>query len=97
MKDYKQLTDGDLDLSLGDLQVTESTEQHKRDILLSDKGHIRDKSEAGVGIFTYLLDNEPEDFLRATRLEYSSDGMSVKKVALTDKYELEVDAEYENS
>ena len=58
MLDYKQTDKGDLDLSTGDLVVTESTYQHQRDLLLSDKGHIRDKAEAGVGAVNYLLDNE---------------------------------------
>lgn len=37
MKDYKQLLDGDLDLTTGDLLVAESTYQHQRDLLYSDK------------------------------------------------------------
>ncbi len=98
MEDYKQLSDGDLDLSMGDLQITESSEQHKRDLLYSDKGHIRDKAEAGVGIISYILDNEPEDLLRAVRKEFSSDGMKVKSVGInTNSGDMEVVARYEKS
>ncbi len=98
MDDYKQQSDGDLDLSMGDLEVTESTEQHKRDLLYSDKGHVRDKPEAGVGIISYIFDNDPEDLLRATRKEFSSDGMKVKSVGFnTTTGDLEVVASYENS
>lgn len=97
MKDYRQLENGDLDMSTGDLLVTESTYQHQRDLLLSDKGHIRDKAEAGVGAVNYLMDNEPEGLLRATRKEFVADGMKVKKVAFSDRYnELDIDARYEN-
>ena len=98
MKDYRQLENGDLDMSTGDLLITESTYQHQRDLLLSDKGHIRDKAEAGVGAVNYLMDNEPEDLLRATRKEFAADGMKVKKVAFSDRSnELDIDACYEDN
>lgn len=97
MKDYRQQSNGDLDLSTGDLSVTESTDQHQRDLLLSDKGHIRDKAEAGVGIINYLHDDDPEGLLRATRKEFTADGMRVRKVAFdlpTD--DMDIEAAYEN-
>lgn len=98
MRDYKQTETGDLDFVSGDLQITESTYQHQRDLLLSDKGHIRDKAEAGVGAVGYLLSNEPEAFLRATRKEFAADGMKVRKVSFsTCGNDLETDASYENN
>lgn len=97
MKDYKQQTDGDLDLSTGDLLVAESTWQHQRDLLLSDKGHIRQKAEVGVGAVNYLMDNDPEGLLRATRKEFTADGMKVAKVAFSETAnDLNVEARYEN-
>lgn len=97
MYDYKQTEDGDLDLSTGDLVVAESTYQHERDLLLSAKGHIRQKPEAGIGTVDYLLDNEPEALLRAARKEFTSDGMKVKKIAFSPySNELEMEASYEN-
>lgn len=97
MKDYRQLENGDLDMSTGDLLVAESTCQHQRDLLLSDKGHIRDKAEAGVGAVNYLMDNESEGLLRAIRKEFVADGMKVKKVSFSDRAnELDIDARYED-
>ncbi len=97
MKDYKQLSDGDLDLTTGDLLVTESTYQHQRDLLYSDKGHIRQKAEAGVGAVNYMMDNDPEGLLRATRKEFTADGMKVTKVAFAAySNDLNVEASYEN-
>lgn len=97
MKDYRQQEDGDLDLTTGDLIVTESTYQHQRDLLLSDKGHIRQKPEAGVGAVNYLMDNDPEALLRATRKEFTADGMKVSKVAFSGySNDLNVEAGYEN-
>lgn len=97
MKDYKQKTDGDLDLNTGDLLEAESTRQHQRDLLLSGKGHIRQKPEAGIGAVDYLQDNDPEALLRATRKEFTSDGMKVKKVSFDQATnDLNVEASYEN-
>lgn len=97
MKDYKQQPDGDLDLTTGDLLVTESTYQHQRDLLYSDKGHIRQKPEAGVGAVNYMMDNDPEGLLRATRKEFTADGMKVRKVAFAAySNNMDVEASYEN-
>lgn len=98
MSDYKHTSKGDLDLSSGDLQITESTDQHQRDLLLSDKGHIRDKPEAGVGAVNFMIDNNPEELLRATRKEFATDGMKVKRVGFnTYTNDLEVEASYEKN
>lgn len=97
MKDYKQQRDGDLDLTTGDLLVAESTCQHQRDLLYSDKGHIRQKPEAGVGAVNYIMDNDPEGLLRATRKEFTADGMKVRKVAFSaHSNDLNVEARYED-
>ena len=97
MKDYQQQANGDLDLATGDLLVTESTYQHQRDLLLSGKGHIRQKPEAGVGAVDYLQDNDPEALLRATRKEFTTDGMKVNRVTFNQQTnDLDVEASYEN-
>lgn len=96
MNDYLQTTSGDLDLSTGDLSLTESTKQHQRDLLLSDKGHIRHKPEAGVGAVNYMYDNDPSALLRAARMEFAADGMAVKKIAYNGyNNDMEIHADYE--
>lgn len=98
MIDYKHTTDGDLDVSSGDIVLTESTWQHQRDLLLSDKGHIRDYPEGGVGAVNYLSDDDPESFLRETRKAFAQDGMKVKRLAIsTVDGEMDVDASYEGN
>lgn len=97
MLDYKQTPDGDLDFTGEDLVVTESTAQHQRDLLLSAKGHIRQSPEIGVDSIEYLQDNEPENYLRAVRIEFSNDGMDVKSVGVSKAGSLKIDAEYENN
>lgn len=97
MIDYKQgeNNDCDLDLSLGDLQYTESTGQHQRDLILADKGHIRDSAECGVGPINYIQDEDHEDYLRAVRKELARDGQRVRSVYETATGQIIIDAEYE--
>lgn len=97
MIDYKQgdNNDCDLDLSSGDLQYTESTGQHQRDLILADKGHIRDSAECGVGSINYIQDEDHEDYLRAVRKELARDGQRVRSVYETATGQIIIDAEYE--
>lgn len=99
MIDYKQgeNNDCDLDFSAGDLQYTESTGQHQRDLILADKGHIRDSPECGVGSINYIQDEDREDYLRTVRKELSKDGQRVKSVYETETGQIIVDAEYEEN
>ena len=44
-----------------------------------------------------MMDNDPEGLLRATRKEFTADGMKVSKVAFTTySNDLNVEARYEN-
>lgn len=97
MEDYKQTSEGDLAFIDGDLLITESTEQHQRDLIVSDKGHIRNKPEIGVGAVNYLNDNDSSNYLRAVRMDFTADGMKVKQVALDSSGNTLIDAEYEDS
>lgn len=97
MRDYKQNSAGDLDFSSGDLVITESTGQHQRDLILADKGHLRNAPQAGVGTVDYLQDNASDDYLRRVRMEFTADGMNVKKIESGPTGTLLIDAEYENN
>lgn len=96
MIDIKQNEDGDVAIEDGDVAYTESTGQHKRDILLADKGHFKEHPVAGVGAANFIHDADPSGFYRTTRRECSRDGMKVKDIRVTGG-EIEIDAEYENS
>ncbi|MFR9574302.1 MAG: hypothetical protein SNG79_01420 [Rikenellaceae bacterium] len=96
MLDYAQQSDGDLDFSSGDIDSCESTYQHQRDLLLSAKGHIRSKGEAGVGVLDYMIDSDTEDLLRETRLQFALDGMKVSSLSFdTTTNDLDSVAAYE--
>lgn len=96
MTDITQTPDGDLSLDSGDIAYTESSGQHKRDLLLAGKGHYKESPASGIGAADFLNDTEPDNFFRTVRRECSRDGMKVKNISMTGG-QLEIDAEYENS
>lgn len=93
--DITNTPDGDVETGTGDLTYTEATGQHKRDILLADKGHYKESPATGVGAMNYMHDTDPENFYRAILKECAADGMKVKDVKMKNNT-LEIDAEYEN-
>lgn len=96
MIDIKNTRDGDLDLSGGDINYSESSEQHQQDILLADKGHYKEAPACGVGIINFLHETDPESLLRTIRKEFARDGMKVKKVTIQNG-EIIPEAEYEDN
>jgi hypothetical protein len=94
--DYKHTRDGDLDLSSGDLQMVEPTEQHQRDLLLAAQGDFKEYPVIGVGSMNYLHDTEPTGYLRAVRREFTRDGMNVRELYMRQE-ELFIDADYEDN
>lgn len=94
MIDLIQTPEGDIEISTGDILYGESTGGHQRDILLSDKGHYKESPETGVGAVNFINSEDPEDFLRCVRREFSRDGMKVEGMELING-RLEVEAAYE--
>lgn len=96
MIDITQTSEGDIDLNGGDFTYTESTGQHKRDLLLGDKGHFKETPAAGIGAQNFVNDTNPENFCRTVRKECSRDGMKVKDIRISNG-QLEIDAAYEEN
>lgn len=96
MIDIKHSQNGDIDLSAGDIQYTEGTVQHQRDLLLLYRGHLKESPAVGVGSMDFLHENSPSDFLRAVWRELSRDGMKVKNVKM-ENGELKITGHYENN
>ena len=95
MIDIKQ-TNGDLDISTGDIVTATSDYQHQADILLARKGYYKERPAVGVGVEDYINETDPEVLLRSIRKEFAGDGMKVTKVTITTAGEIETDAHYEN-
>jgi hypothetical protein len=94
MIDLKFDETGDIDISTDDIQYTESTLQHQRDLIIAHQGHYKEVPTVGVGAINYLNDENPDNFLRTVRKEFSKDGMKVKKVAITVGGQLNINAAY---
>lgn len=80
MRDFLQLASGDLDLTSGDIAMTEATRQHQRDIILTRPGSMKHAPGRGVGAEDYFNDESPEDFIRKTRQEMVRDGMKITAI-----------------
>lgn len=96
MVDIKFDETGDVDISVKDIQYTESTEQHQRDLILADKGHYKEMPGVGIGAINFIHDESPDDFLRTVRKEFTKDGMKVQKITITVGGELRINAAYKS-
>lgn len=94
MIDIKFDEAGDVDVSINDIQYTESTLQHQRDLIIAQQGYYKESPVVGVGAINYLNDESPDNFLRTVRKEFTRDGMKVKKVTITVGGQLNINATY---
>lgn len=88
---------GSLDLNIinGDFAVIESTEQHQRLLLIATPGEYKQKPLSGVGLSNYLLDERPGNLLNNIRSQFTTDGMSVETVTISEEGILTIKADYE--
>jgi hypothetical protein len=94
MIDYlRDPSTGDLMISNGDFVRGESTMQHQNCLLLAEPGAYKQFPNVGVGIMTYLKDDNQADLLRAIRQQFISDGMSVNALSY-NAGKLKINASY---
>ena len=86
-------TTGDIDLSSGDVRFGESTRQHQRDILAAHKGDFKTAPGVGVGLETFLRDENTADLAREIRTQMAKDGMTVNGLSFSEN-KLTLDANY---
>jgi len=77
----------------GNIKLGNSDEQHQALLLLFDKGSLKENPDAGVGAFKYLEAEQPEEFLREVRMQFTMDGMDVTQIVFEDN-KLSIDAPY---
>jgi hypothetical protein len=87
-------TDGDLLIRGGDFVVVESTGEHQKQLILLDKGEIKDNPTVGVGAFGYIDNEELDQLPGAIAVEFARDGMDVVRVALDKAGNVQADALY---
>ena len=78
----------------GDFILTESTGQHQRQLILNNKGDFKQNPTICAGAFNYLDDEHFQALVRAISIEFSRDGMNVKKVSIGADGSISSDAFY---
>lgn len=94
MIDIKQTTDGDIDLSTGDIVLIEPTERHKADILLASRGDYKESPLTGVGIVEYINSENNGGLLRVVAGQMSRDGINITEVGYDANGELIINGAY---
>jgi len=95
MLDFRQDTNGDIDLTGGDIHYVESTVAHQRDLLFASMGELKHAPTAGAGVHDFINDETPEAMLRMVRRKFIQDGMTVNSVKIGADGQLVVDAYYD--
>ncbi len=85
----------DLDFSInGDFLVRESTAQHQKILIISEKGEFKESPKRGVGARLFLESHSPDNLAREIRQEFSADNMQVNNIQIKDNLEINVEAFY---
>ncbi|AWG24828.1 hypothetical protein [Flavobacterium kingsejongi] len=92
--DLKLTQDLDIEIINGDFMIGESSYQHQKTLILSDKGEFKEYPMRGVAARRYLEDGKPDDLAREIRQEYVIDGMLVNTLKIGNGGQIEVDAFY---
>jgi hypothetical protein len=90
------LIDDELDMKMerGDLVTGLADLQHQHLLLISNKGDWKESPTVGVGVHSWLKDDEPAGLLAEIKKEFERDGMTVNKVEILTDGKLNVDANY---
>lgn len=93
--DYLEEVSGDLIMRDGDFALGESTAQHQKDLLISDKGQYKAFPTVGVGIEGWLNDDvNLIELEKAVINEFESDGMRVGQINIREIDNAIINAEY---
>lgn len=77
----------------GDINTGVSDDQHKRLLLMSEKGAYKEFPATCVGAASFLEDESSDALIREVRLQFVADGQTVKSVKYEDG-KLKVDSFY---
>ena len=84
----------DLAFLAGDLSITESTAAHQKQLIFNNKGDFKQNPTICVGVFEYLEDEGSQNLIRQISVEFSKDGMDVKRVSIDRDGVIKSDAVY---
>lgn len=78
----------------GDFALGNPNQQNQLLLLLSDKGDWKENPRVGVGLNSWLVDEDPDDLYREIREQFIGDGLKVKGVKVMDGGKVMIDANY---
>lgn len=93
-QDYLHDDDFDLKIENGDFVVGESTQQHQQLLLLLEKGELRQYPKTGVGLKTFLNDDNIGDLNQEIQKQFEADGMTISKLKIFSDGKAEIAAVY---
>lgn len=79
------------------LVVGEVTAQNQRTILMAEKGEIKEAPLMGVGVASFLDDDNSDRLFREIRMQLKADRQDVKQIRFSATGQLEINAGYENT
>jgi hypothetical protein len=95
MTDILVNADGDVIFENNDIVFGFSDYQHQEDLLVIQKGELKENITTGVGIENFLNDGDIDGMLAEIKSTFTNDGMDVKKLAFdATTNNLEFDANY---
>jgi len=94
MKDFIKDAEGDLMIKDNDLFIGISDQQHQKDLIITEKGAIKQFLSTGVGARKFLEAEDPAGLLREINVQFTADGMKVNEVKITGEGKLSISADY---
>jgi hypothetical protein len=94
MRDILLTSDYDVSIVNGDLATGDATYQHQAILLKAGPGEIKQQPTTGVGMESFMLDEDKSLLLREIRSQFTKDGMTVSKVSLAPNGSLTINASY---
>lgn len=95
--DYKYDDNFDLVIENGDFVRVESTLQHQQQLLLMQKGQLREDPTVGIGITDFINEEMGiDEFRQAVAEEFEKDGMSISSMSGKSLEDITIKAEYKD-
>lgn len=78
----------------GDLQTGFADEQNQRVLLVSEKGAFKQFPGVGVGLFSFLENDDPAALFSEIRRQFTADGMAINRMTYLGAGKINIDASY---
>lgn len=93
MQDILVNDSGEVVVVNGDFKIGFSNQQHKKHLLLFEKGSIKENPTACVGAANFLENEDEAALYREINIQFAGDGMEVSKIEVQNS-KIIVDADY---